>query len=91
MGAFLLARAGLLDGLEATTHHWGLEGLQRLAPLCRVVEGRRFVDSGRIVTTAGVTAGIDGALHVVERLYGAEKARWTAAQWMEHPTPPADA
>lgn len=51
---------------------------------CRVVEGERYVDSGRILTTAGVTAGIDGALHVVERLLGAEAARWTAAEWMEH-------
>lgn len=88
MGAMLLAKAGLLDGLEATTHHWGLEALGRLAPTCRVVEGRRFVDAGRIVTTAGVSAGIDGALHVVERLFGAEAAAWTATEWMEHPTPP---
>lgn len=88
MGAMLLARAGLLEGLEATTHHWGLEQLQRFAPTCRVVTGRRFVDAGRIVTTAGVTAGIDGALHVVRRLHGAEAAQWTAAEWMEHPTPP---
>ena len=87
MGALLLARAGLLAGLEATTHHWGLEALGRLAPGCRVVEGRRFVDAGRIVTTAGVTAGIDGALHVVERLFGAEAATWTASEWMEHPQP----
>ncbi len=85
MGALLLAKAGLLDGLEATTHHWGLEALGRLAPTCRVVEGRRFVDAGRIVTTAGVTAGIDGALHVVERLFGKEAAAWTADEWMEHP------
>ena len=89
MGALLLARAGLLAGLEATTHHWGLEALGRLAPGCRVVEGRRFVDAGRIVTTAGVTAGIDGALHVVERLFGTEAATWTASEWMEHPQPPA--
>lgn len=87
MGALLLAKAGLLEGIEATTHHWGLDQLQRLAPTCRVVTGRRFVDAGRIVTTAGVTAGIDGALHVVERLHGAEAAAWTAKEWMEHPTP----
>lgn len=84
MGAFLLARAGLLDGIAATTHHWGIDRLRKAAPRCRVVEGERYVDSGRILTTAGVTAGIDGALHVVERLLGAEAARWTAAEWMEH-------
>lgn len=83
-GAFLLAAAGLLDGIEATTHHWGVEGLAKAAPGCRVVTGRRYVDAGWIVTTAGVTAGIDGALHIVERLLGEEAARWTAAEWMEH-------
>jgi transcriptional regulator GlxA family with amidase domain len=84
MGAFLFARAGLLDGVTATTHHWGIKRLKAAAPSCRVVTGRRYVDSGRIVTTAGVTAGIDGALHVVERLLGKEAARWTAQEWMEY-------
>ncbi|NUN53585.1 MAG: DJ-1/PfpI family protein, partial [Planctomycetaceae bacterium] len=54
------------------------------APRCTVREERRFVDAGRIVTTAGVTAGIDGALHLVERFLGPEAARWTAEEWMEH-------
>jgi transcriptional regulator GlxA family with amidase domain len=49
-----------------------------------VVEGKRFVDSGKVITTAGVTAGIDGALHIVERLIGKDAARWTAEEWMEH-------
>lgn len=89
MGAFLLARAGLLEGIEATTHTWGLERLATAAPGCRVVRGRRFVDAGRIVTTAGVTAGIDGALHLVERFHGPEAARWTREGWMEHPAPAA--
>ncbi len=84
-GAMLLARAGLLDGIEATTHHWGIGQLRKVSPTCRVVEGKRFVDSGKIITTAGVTAGIDGALRVVERLLGPEAARWTADEWMEHP------
>jgi transcriptional regulator GlxA family with amidase domain len=84
MGAFLLARAGLLDGVTATTHHWGVKRLKTAAPLCRVVRGERFVDSGHVVTTAGVTAGIDGALHIVERLLGRAARRWTARSWMEH-------
>ena len=83
-GAFLLADVGLLDGVEATTHSWGIEGLKKAAPRCKVVKGRRFVDSGKVVTTAGVTAGIDGALQVVERLLGKEAARWTAEEWMEY-------
>jgi transcriptional regulator GlxA family with amidase domain len=41
------------------------------------------MDAGKIITTAGVTAGIDGALHVVERIYGKEAAKWTAEGWME--------
>lgn len=88
-GAFLLADAGLLDGVEATTHHWGLGDLQAAAPKCKVVTGKRFVDGGRIVTTAGVTAGIDGALHVVERMLGVEAATWVAEEWMEHRPPAA--
>lgn len=91
MGAFLLADAGLLDGIEATTHHWGIEGLKRSAPKCKVVSGQRFVDAGRIVTTAGVTAGIDGALRVVERYYGKPAAKWTADEWMEHRQPKPNA
>lgn len=84
MGAFLLARVGLLDGVTATTHHWGVKRLRSAAPLCRVVQGERYVDSGHVVTTAGVTAGIDGALHVVERLLGRAARRWTARSWLEH-------
>ena len=84
MGAFLLARAELLDGIEATTHHWGVEKLRSTVPGCSVVSGERFVDSGKIVTTAGVTAGIDGALHIVSRLLGEEAARWASEEWMEY-------
>jgi putative intracellular protease/amidase len=83
-GAFLLADTGLLDDREATTHHWGIDELKKIAPKCKVVEGKRFVDGEKIITTAGVTAGIDGALRIVERLLGKEAARWTAEEWMEH-------
>jgi predicted amidohydrolase/putative intracellular protease/amidase len=83
-GALLLAETGLLDGVEATTHHQGIDDLKKAAPRCKVVQGKRFTDGGKVITTAGVTAGIDGALHVVERLLGEEAARWTAEEWMEH-------
>lgn len=73
----------LFDGVEATTHRWGIGDLQAAAPKCKVVTGKRFVDGGKIVTTAG----IDGALHVVERLLGAEAAAWVAEEWMEHRPP----
>jgi predicted amidohydrolase/putative intracellular protease/amidase len=88
-GAFLLADVGLLDGTEATTHHWGLDDLKKAAPKCKVVEGKRFVDNGKVITTAGVTAGIDGALRVVERVLGKEAAKWTADEWMEHHREPS--
>lgn len=88
MGAFLLARAGLLEGIEATTHHWGIERLRQTVPGCNVVSGRRWVECGNIITTAGVTAGIDGALRVVERLLGTDAGRWAADEWLEHPAPP---
>lgn len=83
-GAFLLADAGLLDNVEATTHHWAIERLRQACPKCKVVTDRRFVDSGKIVTTGGVTAGIDGALHVVERILGKDAAKWTAEEWLEY-------
>jgi putative intracellular protease/amidase len=69
-GAFFLAKAGLLDGLEATTFASLIDGLQAAAPKAKVVANKRFVDNGKIVTSAGLSSGIDGALHVVEKLLG---------------------
>ena len=70
-GAFWLANAGLLDGQRATTTANGnLEALARSFPHITVVGDQRFVDNGRIITTAGLSSGIDGALHVIERLEG---------------------
>lgn len=82
-GAVLLASAGLLEGLEVTSHRSALPHLELLVPSATVLENRRFVDYGGIVTSAGVSAGIDGALHVVERLHGAETAAATA-RYMEY-------
>ena len=90
-GAFVLAEAGLLDGLEATTHHFGFDDLAGQYPRIKVVRDRRFVDNGRIITAGGVSAGIDAALHVVEKLSGPENAGWTAREWMEYPWPAAGA
>jgi transcriptional regulator GlxA family with amidase domain len=82
-GALVLAAAGLLDGLEATTWHGAFDRLRAAAPGARVREGVRFVDNGRIVTSAGVSAGIDAALHLVGRLDGPERAR-AVARYMEY-------
>lgn len=83
-GALLLAKAGLLDGLQAATHHGAVELLRQVAPHTTVRPDRRFVDNGRVVCSAGIAAGIDMSLHVVARLAGAEIARQTAEQ-MEYP------
>ncbi|MBF5045148.1 DJ-1/PfpI family protein [Aggregicoccus sp. 17bor-14] len=77
-GAFILANAGLLDGLSATTTAGNLKRLQALFPEVKVVDDQRVVDNGRIVTTAGLSAGIDGALHVVEKLSGRGLAQQVA-------------
>jgi len=77
-GALVLARAGLLDGLHVTTHYEALDLLRTLAPRAIVDRGARFHDNGKILTAAGVSAGIDCALHVVARLLGAETAAETA-------------
>jgi transcriptional regulator GlxA family with amidase domain len=86
-GALLLAKAGLLDGLETTTHHGAIDLLRQTAPKSTVHADRRFVDNGRIVCSAGIAAGIDMSLHVVSRLLGRQIAEKTAYQ-MEYPWNP---
>jgi putative intracellular protease/amidase len=82
-GAFFLAKAGLLDGLEATTTAGLIPRLRDAAPKTRVVDDRRFVDNGKIITTAGLSSGIDGSLHVIERFLGRGTAQ-IAALGMEY-------
>lgn len=86
-GVVPLAKAGVLDGKEITTYYGAIEHLQQMAPKTRVTHGRRFVDNGRYITTAGVSAGIDGALHLVARLYGRRVADQTARYMEYHWTP----
>lgn len=85
-GSLVLSRAGLLEGRAATTH-WA--SLDRLAenPAVRVRRGVRVVDDGAVVTSAGVSAGIDLALHLVERQAGADRARLVAER-IEYPWTP---
>jgi len=82
-GARILASAGVLDGLNVTTWYGFTDRLQELLPESRVHEDTRFVDSGNILTTAGVSAGIDGALHMVARIKGQDVAESTA-RYMEY-------
>jgi len=79
-GAFLLARAGLLDGRRVTTHWEDIDDLRRMFPALKVEEGPRWIDEGPIVTSAGISAGIDMSLHLVERLAGEALALRTARQ-----------
>jgi len=69
-GAFTLANTGLLDGLKATTTAGNINRFRRTFPGIKVAAGERVVDNGRILTTAGLSAGIDGALHMVDVLKG---------------------
>jgi transcriptional regulator GlxA family with amidase domain len=87
-GSLVLADAGLLDGRPATTH-WG--SLALLPTLGRDIEVRpddRFVDDGEIVTAAGVSAGIDMALHLVARLHSLDRARDVRRYIQYDPDPP---
>jgi transcriptional regulator GlxA family with amidase domain len=79
-GALLLAKAGLLDGLQITTHHGALDLLRELAPAAVVDPSKRFHDNGKFCISAGVSAGIDLSLHLVARLLGPEAADQTARQ-----------
>src|SRR6476661_6764883 len=73
-GAFALAAAGLLDGRRATTHWLWTDELQRRHPLVEVLPNRLFVDDGDILTSAGMTTGIDLCLHLIRRDLGAAAA-----------------
>ena len=83
-GAFILARAGLLDGLSATTITGALDRLEKFATKTKVVHDQRYVDNGKIVTTAGLSAGIDGAFHLVAKISGQGVAERTALHMEYH-------
>jgi transcriptional regulator GlxA family with amidase domain len=87
-GSLVYASAGLLDGRPATTH-W--DSLDRLGGLGRDIEVRpddRFVDDGEVITAAGVSAGIDMALHLISRLVSVERAREIRRYIQYDPEPP---
>lgn len=73
-GALLLARSGWLEARPCTTHHALLGLLREQAPTARVMDDRVFVDDGSVVTSAGITTGLDLALYLIERQFGAELA-----------------
>ncbi len=84
-GAFLLAQAGLLDGKSAVTHWMDTDRLEKEYPKIHVLRDVKFVDEGKIVTSAGISSGIDMCLYLVKKLLGAEAACITAKR-MEYAT-----
>jgi transcriptional regulator GlxA family with amidase domain len=82
-GSLLLAKAGLLDGASATTHWAAMDLLREVAPGATILPDKQFVDNGRVMTSAGISAGIDLSLYAVAKLLG-EDAAATTARWMEY-------
>ena len=85
-GALLLEKAGVLKGLRATTHWAAIPELK--ATGTETVDDARFVDNGRVITSSGVSAGIDMALHVVGKIWGPQTAMATQKYMEYYPEPP---
>lgn len=81
-GARLLGKLGLLDGIECTTHHEVMAHLAQIAPKA-LIRPVRYTDGGKLCTSAGISAGIDLSLHIVERLCGVDAANGTR-KYMEY-------
>ncbi len=79
-GAFLLAKAGLLESKAATTHWEDINDFRSMFPGIEIKKDVRWVDEGRIVTAAGISAGIDMSLHIVSRVMDKDLAVRTARQ-----------
>lgn len=82
-GSVLLGKAGLLEGLEAVTHHEVFHLLEKASPRTRINRDERWIDNDRVMTSAGISAGIDLSLHVVEKLYGPDIKKKTVT-YMEY-------
>ena len=89
-GSMLLGFAGLLNGLHATTHWQSLDWMRDSFPAVTVEYGKHVVEDGRVLTSAGISAGIDMALRVVARYFGEDIARATA-KYMEYTYPDSNA
>jgi len=87
-GSFLLGKLGLYDGLKVTTHWASLDRMAETFPKVAVQRDVRWVDEGKIVSSAGISAGIDMSLHLVERIFGRDTSLATARQmeynWVEN-------
>lgn len=86
-GSHIVASAGLLDGRKATTFHGAFDRFERLFPDVELVRDQRWVDSGRVVTSAGLSSGIDASLYLVAKFHGPMRAR-SVALHLEYPWDP---
>jgi transcriptional regulator GlxA family with amidase domain len=86
-GALVLGKAGLLDHLPATSHHENLDELRAVAPTCQIIADQRYVETGKILTSGGVSAGIDSSLYLVRQMLGDDVLRKTLTE-MEYPWTP---
>ncbi len=77
-GALLLAECGILDDKNATTHWMDLDRLEREYPKVNVIRGVKFVDEGNVLTSGGISAGINMSFHLIKRLFDSEVAQYTA-------------
>ena len=94
-GAEMLAATGLIDGRRATTHWGDIGRIERSYPAIHWVRGQRYVDDGQFVSTAGILSGIDGSLHLIDRLRGralalnvARALRYDGARFLDDPKMP---
>lgn len=82
-GAYALGKSGALDNQTVTTFHLSIDNLRKQFPKAKVLDNVRFVDNGKVITTAGISAGIDGALHMVSKIRG-ENVAIETAKYMEY-------
>ncbi|WP_345581140.1 DJ-1/PfpI family protein [Nonomuraea rosea] len=87
-GALVFAEAGLLDGKPAATHWSAVDALRKTGRGIEVREDARYVDTGQVITAAGVSAGIDMALYLIKRLDGEDAARQVRRYIQYEPAPP---
>ncbi len=82
-GARLLAKAGLLRGIPVTTHHQVMEEIKSISPTSKLDPSKRYIERGRVITSGGISAGIDMSLYIVQKLLGVKTALQTQ-KYMEY-------
>ncbi len=78
-GAFIVGKTGLLDGMDATTHHYSYDEFEKTFPKIKLIKNVKYIDNGKIITSAGVSSGINMSLYVVGTLFSEELKQKTAS------------